>query len=51
VLTRSRSRSKGAGLEIDGEHGLVFCVRDGKLLRVEQYLDRNEALEAANAAS
>lgn len=30
----------------DGEHGLIFSVRDGKLLRFEQYLDRSEALDA-----
>jgi hypothetical protein len=47
VLTRSHGRSRGAGLEIDGEHGLIFSVRDGKLLRFEQYLDRKEAFEAA----
>jgi ketosteroid isomerase-like protein len=46
-LTRGRGRSKGAGLEIEGEHGLIFSVRDGKVLRFEQYLDRNEALKAA----
>jgi ketosteroid isomerase-like protein len=47
VLTRSHSRSTGAGLEMDGEHGLIFSVRNGKLLHFVQYLDRSEALEAA----
>jgi hypothetical protein len=51
ALTSAHGRSKGAGLEIDGEHGLIFSVRDGKLLRFEQYLDRNEALEAAEVGA
>ena len=47
VLLRNRSRSKAAGIEIEGEHGLIYTVRDSRVLRLEQYLDRNEALEAA----
>jgi ketosteroid isomerase-like protein len=51
VLTRSRSRSKGAGLEINGEDGLIFRVDNDRIVRFEQYLDRNEALEAAGISA
>ncbi|MEK6250989.1 MAG: nuclear transport factor 2 family protein [Actinomycetota bacterium] len=47
LLNRSHGRSKAAGVEIEGEHGNIYTVRNGKLLRFEQYLDRREALEAA----
>jgi hypothetical protein len=47
LLIRSHGRSKAAGVEIEGEHGNIFTVRKGKLLRFEQYFDRGEALEAA----
>ncbi|MFL5908546.1 MAG: nuclear transport factor 2 family protein [Solirubrobacterales bacterium] len=51
VLTRSRGRSKGAGVEIEGQHGNIYTVRNGKLTRIEQYMDRSEALEAAGLAN
>ena len=51
LLTRTRSRSKAAGLEIEGEHGLICTVRDGKIFRFEQFLNRNEALKASGVTT
>jgi ketosteroid isomerase-like protein len=47
LLTRTRGRSKAAGVEVEGVHGNICTVRDGKLFRFEQFVDRNEALNAA----
>jgi ketosteroid isomerase-like protein len=49
VLFRWHGHGKGSGLSIDrfGEQAAVFTMRNGKVIRVEWYLDRAKALEAA----
>jgi ketosteroid isomerase-like protein len=49
VLTFGRIRARGreSGVELDSPIGWVFTVRDGKLVRAEGFLSRDEALEAA----
>jgi ketosteroid isomerase-like protein len=46
VLTRLRSTAKATGMPFDSEGADVVTVRDGRIVRVRQYLHRAEALEA-----
>ena len=40
-------RGRGTGLELEMELNLVYTVVEGKIARIEGYLTRDEALEAA----
>lgn len=47
VFLRYRGRGRGSGVEVDARMAHVLTVRDGKAIRVRQFLDRAAALEAA----
>jgi ketosteroid isomerase-like protein len=47
VMARFRGRGRASGAEVEGRHFEVYTLRDGKVLRVDEYADRAEALEAA----
>jgi ketosteroid isomerase-like protein len=47
VVTRQRATPRGSTGEVENEGTGVLSLRDGKLSRVEFYLDRVEALRAA----
>jgi ketosteroid isomerase-like protein len=47
ALIRVRGRGKGSGAEFDIRGGWLFTMGDGTAVRVNAYLDRREALEAA----
>ena len=47
ALGRIRARGRGSGVELDQDVGWVFQIRDGKMLRLQTFLDREEALAAA----
>jgi len=47
VLCQERGRGTLSGAEVERELGLVFTLRDGKLVRVRLYGSWSEALEAA----
>jgi ketosteroid isomerase-like protein len=49
VLFLWRGRGKGSGLSLEqfGKQASVFTMRDGRATKVEWYLDRPSALEAA----
>lgn len=51
VLTRLRSTAKATGMPFDIEGADVVTVRDGRIVRLHQYLHRPEALEAAGCGS
>jgi ketosteroid isomerase-like protein len=40
-------RGRGSGVEIEARFYEVYTVRDGKILRMDEFTDRSEALEAA----
>ena len=42
-----RGRGRGSGIEIDQRFYEVYTVRDGKVVRMDEYATRAEALEAA----
>ena len=47
AATRVHGRGRRSGMEISQRLFDVFELRDGKVLRVTEYLDREEALQAA----
>jgi ketosteroid isomerase-like protein len=46
-LFRLRTRGKGSGATADARPGWIYTIRGRKVVRVEAYLDRGEALAAA----
>ena len=48
VLTaHHRGRGRGSGVEVDTRLYSVYTLRDGRVVRADEYADRAEALEAA----
>jgi ketosteroid isomerase-like protein len=47
VFVRTEARERTAGLEINEQWVHLVTVRDGKIVRLQQFRDRDEALEAA----
>ena len=45
---RLTGRAKGSGMPVDIQLGIVWKVRDGKVIRAQGYRTRAEALEAAD---
>jgi uncharacterized protein len=43
---RLHARGRGSGIELDQEVGWVFEIREGRMLRLHTFLDREEALAA-----
>ena len=46
VFTRQAGKAKASGVSIDGEFADVMTLREGRVVRFDQYQDREEALEA-----
>ena len=46
VCVRLRGRGRGSGVEIDARFYDLFTLRDGKIVRMDQFTDRSEALQA-----
>ena len=47
VAARFHARGRASGVEVETRLYEVFMVRDGKVLRIDEYATRDEALEAA----
>jgi uncharacterized protein len=47
VTFQVKARGKGSGIEVDARSYQVHSLEGGKLVRMEEYLDRDEALRAA----
>jgi ketosteroid isomerase-like protein len=47
ATVRFRARGRGSGIEVDGRLYDVFTLRDGKIVRMDQFTERSEALKAA----
>jgi ketosteroid isomerase-like protein len=47
TLGMARGRTRTGGVEVVQAGGVIFTVRDSKIARIEFFLDRDEALEAA----
>ncbi len=46
VTVRMRGRGRGSGVEVDGRFYDVYTLRGGKIVRMDQFTERSEALEA-----
>ena len=47
ALTRQRGRGSGSGVITELEYAQVIKLREGKVVEVDMYIDRDKALEAA----
>jgi ketosteroid isomerase-like protein len=47
VLLHEYRRGRGSGVEVETETAVVCAVRDGRVVRIQGYMDRDAALEAA----
>jgi ketosteroid isomerase-like protein len=47
VWVRFSGHGAGSGVPIEMERAHIWTVEDGKIRRIEEYMDRDEALEAA----
>jgi uncharacterized protein len=47
VLVHEYRRGRGSGVELEIDTAVVFAVRDGRVVRIQGYMDRDAALEAA----
>jgi ketosteroid isomerase-like protein len=50
VLASYRGRGKGSGVEIRQQGAHVFRLRDGKVVRLEIFADREKAIESVRVA-
>ena len=50
VTVLLRGRGRGSGVEIDARFYDVYTLRDGKIVRMDQFTERGQALEAAGLA-
>ena len=46
VLIRMRTKGRGSGIEVERRDAIVNKLRNGKVVRVDYYNDRAQALEA-----
>jgi ketosteroid isomerase-like protein len=49
ATVRLRGRGRASGIEIDARFYDVYTLRDGKIVRMDQFTERSEALAAAGA--
>jgi ketosteroid isomerase-like protein len=49
LLIKLKARGKGSGVRTDAEVANVVTLRDGQVVRLEMFWDRDAALEAAGA--
>ena len=47
VTAYHRGRGRGSGVEVDTRFYELYTLRDGKVVRVDEFTDRPEALKAA----
>jgi ketosteroid isomerase-like protein len=47
VLARYTASGRGSGVPLEGEHGYVWTVRDGRAVRFRWFQSHREALDAA----
>ena len=47
VTARHRGRGRESGVSVDARFYEIYSLRDGKIVRVDEFAERIEALEAA----
>jgi ketosteroid isomerase-like protein len=51
ATVRLRGRGRGSGVEVDARFYDVYTLRDGKIVRMDQFTDRSQALEVVEPGS
>jgi|SRR5215208_5329649 len=51
ATVRLRGRGRASGIEIDARFHDLYTLADGKIVRMDQFSEESEALEAAGRAS
>jgi ketosteroid isomerase-like protein len=46
AVQRATGRAKASGVQTNIRYAVVYTLRDGKIVRGREYIDRNQALEA-----
>lgn len=49
VMARQHGRGTASGVDVELEFGQVATIRDGMIVQVDTYLDRDKALQAAGS--
>jgi ketosteroid isomerase-like protein len=47
VLMHEYRRGRGSGIEVETDTAVVFTVREGRVIRIQPYMDQAAALKAA----
>jgi len=47
VVAHHKGRGRGSGIDVDARFYEVYSLRDGRVWRIDEYADRDAALEAA----
>jgi uncharacterized protein len=47
VVAHHKGRGRGSGINVDARFYEVYTLREGKVARIDEYVDRRGALEAA----
>ena len=47
LVATHRGRGRSSGVEVEGQTGYLYTVRDGKIVRAELFAGREEAISAA----
>ena len=47
VVAHYRGRGRGGGIDVDARSYLVYTLRAGKLIGMQEFIERREAMEAA----
>jgi ketosteroid isomerase-like protein len=50
AAVRLRGRGRGSGVEVDARFYDLFTISEGKIVRMDQFTQRSEALEAAGSS-
>ena len=50
VIIRMRAEGRGSGVKVERQDALIHEIRDGKVVRLDYYNNREQALEAVGLA-
>jgi ketosteroid isomerase-like protein len=50
VVAKMHARGRGSGVEVDRQDALLYELRDGLIVRIDYFNNKNEALTAAGLA-
>lgn len=51
AVIRMKAKGRGSGVEVERQDAIIYELRDGKIVRLDYYNNRKQALEAVGLAS